>query len=669
VIGRTIGGKYAIVRRLGEGGMGAVYEARHTGTGRRVALKVITGELVRDARLVERFEREALAAGAIESEHIVQIFDVGRDEASGEPFLAMELLSGEDLHQILARLGPIPADVALRIGVQACQGLQKAHEAGIVHRDIKPANLFLAARGSGDLVVKVLDFGIAKMTLVEPGSTQKKGPLTRTGTLVGSPLYMSPEQTRSKGALDHRTDIWSLGIVLYQALSGRTPFDQAESLGDFILAVCTTAATPLRVTAPWVDAAVAQVVQRALAIEPGDRYQTADEMREALLAFLPDGAALRTSMLVPALDSAEDRGPDTQPATPFVLPDGPTEMADTPAPLGPAAGTARSAGNASSSRLAAPPSALIPATLPGVPVPEAVTSAPAPMARAATPAPVSSALARSASVASPVAAPIAVVPADPEADTRWRTRLLAVSVVLAATAGSLAAAYAMGWLESFRAPRRPVEVTTATTEPPPRPAPTVALHALAGPWWSEAGVAYEGVVTGTAVELRVREPDQLPGLGYTPNEAAFVLRPLAGEPGSFRVNAHIRPAPPRGNFYDHARAGASCVVIWKEVSGKQLKAAEVMDRLILQTVKLEPVPSMFVHEGNRIVECKGLADAKATENEIVLGRTPVTSPVPRWIPPPDAGAHDAGTHNRGYGAACSADAQCASHRCAALVCR
>src|SRR5262249_23642478 len=130
-------GKYTIVRLLGEGGMGSVYEARHTGTGRRVAIKVITGELARDAHLVSRFEQEARAAGVVESEHIVQVLDVGRDERYGAPFLAMEFLLGEDLAEVLARLGPIPVDVALRIGVQACLGLSKAHAAGIVHRDIK----------------------------------------------------------------------------------------------------------------------------------------------------------------------------------------------------------------------------------------------------------------------------------------------------------------------------------------------------------------------------------------------------------------------------------------------------------------------------------------------------------------------------------------------------
>src|SRR4051812_22439069 len=166
--------------------MGAVYEGRHTGTGRRVAIKVITGELAKNPDLVARFEIEARAAGAIESEHIAQVLDVGVDEAQGAPFLAMELLEGEDLHHLFGRLGAIPTDLALRIGVQACLGLEKAHAQGIVHRDIKPANLFLSERDAGELRVKVLDFGIAKVTTTALEATTTKGPLTRMGTFLGS---------------------------------------------------------------------------------------------------------------------------------------------------------------------------------------------------------------------------------------------------------------------------------------------------------------------------------------------------------------------------------------------------------------------------------------------------------------------------------------------------
>ena len=201
---RIIDGKYEIVRQLGVGGMGVVYEARHTGTGRRVAVKEILGDEVQhNEQLVERFHREARATGAIETQHIALVLDSGTDAATSHPYLVMEFLQGEDLQHLLARTGPLPEEVALRIVAQACTGLVRAHEAGVVHRDIKPANLFLARRDAGEIVVKVLDFGIARMKEV---AAPENRALTTTGLLLGSPLYMSPEQVLRPKDVDARTD-------------------------------------------------------------------------------------------------------------------------------------------------------------------------------------------------------------------------------------------------------------------------------------------------------------------------------------------------------------------------------------------------------------------------------------------------------------------------------
>ena len=302
----TIDGKYQIVRQLGEGGMGAVYEAKHLGTGRRVAVKVIVADVLKKGGgVVERFQREARATGEIETQHIAMVLDTGTDGATGNPYLVMEYLSGEDLHELLARTGALPADVALRVIAQATVGIAKAHDAGVVHRDIKPANLFLTRR-DGDVVVKVLDFGIAKVKM-ELGDSNERRDITKTGAVLGSPLYMSPEQARGDKTIDHRTDVWSLGVVLYEALSGRTPHGHIDTIGGLIVAICSQPAPHLQAAAPWVDAQVAAVVHKALALDPAARWQTASELLAAIRELLPNGMALDESMLVGVTDTARLR--------------------------------------------------------------------------------------------------------------------------------------------------------------------------------------------------------------------------------------------------------------------------------------------------------------------------------------------------------------------------
>jgi serine/threonine-protein kinase len=673
--------------------MGAVYEGRHTGTGRRVAVKVVSGAFARDPDLCARFEREARAAGAIESEHVAQVLDVGRDGATGAPFLAMELLVGEDLAQLFERLGPVPAEVALRIGVQACLGLEKAHALGIVHRDVKPANLFLTRRDNGELVVKILDFGIAKIHDEDLGPEQKKRPLTRTGAILGSPLYMSPEQCRYRGRLDHRTDLWSLGIVLYQALTGQTPLDHAESFGDFIVAVCTTPATPLRDLAPWVDPMLASAVERALTIDPEGRYPSAAAMREALSVFLQDGAPLRAPMLVRAPEAGP---PPPPPATP--APPGATQSA-TPVAL-----------MTDATQVTPPPSAATSLVAEGNPPGHrndepGLSGSPEPSpARAPTPAP--------ATVIAPTPTPPATIPGEPvsaafapatplPAPTIAPARSVRgigarIAAILAVAAGGgLAGVYALGWMGAgATAPVPPANdaPTAVAREASAPPAPLANLAPLVGAWWGEGGVAYDAVVTGDAgdaVELRIRDPELLAGQGYAAGEPVFVLRPVAAEPGRFQVEARVRPAPPRGLAYDRARATASCVASWTSAAGKPLLAVQAIDRLVVQTVRIDPAPAVFAREGLRVVSCSALGESHAVEAEIVLGRTATAAP-PKW-PLHDAGAHDAGgiVHDagaghdggaardagpslpsgKGFGAPCSVDTQCASRRCVATMCQ
>ena len=292
LIDHVIGGKYRITELIGQGGMGTVFEAVHNGTGSRVAIKLIVSSDIKEEVFV-RFQREARAAGTIDSHHIVRIFDMGTDERSGSPYMVMERLIGEDLSQLMRRVGPLSPTVACALIAQAALGLAKAHESGVVHRDIKPANLFLHDGGDhGEVVVKILDFGIAKV-LMDVMQRSEEGGLTRTGSMLGSPHYMSPEQAQGLRSIDQRSDIWSLGVVLYKILCGQTPHAHLQTLGQVILAICSQPSRPIQELAPWVPPEVAMIVHRALQPDPGQRFQSAYEMHAALQGALQGIAPFR----------------------------------------------------------------------------------------------------------------------------------------------------------------------------------------------------------------------------------------------------------------------------------------------------------------------------------------------------------------------------------------
>ena len=295
--GTVVDSKYQIISCLGRGGMGAVYEARHLGTGRRVALKMINAaSLAVGGDVIPRFQREARASGAIDSEHVVQVLDTGVDPQTAGPYLVMECLSGEDLQQLVQRVGPLAPEVVLRIIAQACAGLARAHETGIIHRDIKSANVFVSQREGGEVTVKILDFGIAKVR-ADPMSASANQGITRTGTLLGSPLYMSPEQVLGSKDIDPRSDIFSLGATMYEALCGATPHHDCETIGLLIVAITSGRVRQVQERAPWVPAEVAAVVHQALSFDASARYQTAAEMLAAITSLLPQGPSLRDSML------------------------------------------------------------------------------------------------------------------------------------------------------------------------------------------------------------------------------------------------------------------------------------------------------------------------------------------------------------------------------------
>lgn len=283
-LGELVAGKYRVERVLGQGGMGAVLSARHEQLGQAVALKVLHPTACESEESVARFMREAQLAAALESDHVVRIFDVGTLE-DGVPFMVMERLLGEDLGQVLERRGPLPVEAAVECVYQATLGVADAHAAGFVHRDLKPSNLFLTRRRDGSAWVKVLDFGISKAMTDSVGDIH----LTRTRTIVGSPLYMSPEQVRNSKRVDLRSDLWSLGVILHELLSGKPPFD-----GETLPGVCARIAAdpPDPLGRDDVPDELRELLDRCLQKDPDRRFGSALELSEAL-------AALRSKKPIP----------------------------------------------------------------------------------------------------------------------------------------------------------------------------------------------------------------------------------------------------------------------------------------------------------------------------------------------------------------------------------
>jgi serine/threonine protein kinase len=297
-VGRVLGRKYELIRLLGRGGMGAVYEGRNQ-IGKRVAVKLLLEpELIRNADLIARFFREAQAAAAVESRHVVDVYDTGVDEELGFPFIIMAYLSGADLEHVVRRVGALNPVAAVRVASQAATGLAKAHEVGIVHRDVKPANLFLA-NDEGESIVKILDFGIAKLGVDGELASGDGAPLTKSGTLLGTPLYMSPEQAQGFKTIDARADVWSLGMCLYQALAGRLPFgDDVDTMGKVIVAVVTREIPPLSAFAPWVRPELAAVVHQALERDLEKRTPSARHFLAAMSPFLSGSLTVTAEVLV-----------------------------------------------------------------------------------------------------------------------------------------------------------------------------------------------------------------------------------------------------------------------------------------------------------------------------------------------------------------------------------
>jgi serine/threonine protein kinase len=268
-IGTVIAGKYRLESPLAHGGMGSVWAARHLLLDKVVAIKFIGAEVAGLDDVRTRFAREAMAAASLQSPHVVQIHDYGIDD--DVPYLVMELLEGEDLGERLARRGKLPPAEVASLVTQVARALRRAAAAGIVHRDLKPSNIFIVRGDDDDEIVKVLDFGVAKAPRLGLDES------TRTGAMIGSPRYMSPEQARGSRLVDHRSDLWSLAVIAYRALTGQLPF-VGDDIADLIVKICAESAIPPSQVEPSLDAEVDAFFARALARPADERFQTAREL-------------------------------------------------------------------------------------------------------------------------------------------------------------------------------------------------------------------------------------------------------------------------------------------------------------------------------------------------------------------------------------------------------
>lgn len=274
--GDVIAGKYELKRPIGEGGMGIVFAANHKQLGTQVAIKILRDEVLADPEAVARFDREARAAASLDSPHVLRIFDVGRLE-SGVPYMVSELLDGVDLGVELDRRKQLPLAEAAAYVAQAAEAMAAAHARGVIHRDLKPTNLFLT-RPSGRTVLKILDFGISKVI------DDANGKMTTTQSAFGTPLYMSPEQVRSTKTVDHRTDVWSLGVIFYELVTGTMPF-RGETLTAVAVSITVDPLEPPSHRNPELPKEIDVIVATALAKAPEDRFESMMAFCDAVRPF------------------------------------------------------------------------------------------------------------------------------------------------------------------------------------------------------------------------------------------------------------------------------------------------------------------------------------------------------------------------------------------------
>jgi serine/threonine-protein kinase len=427
--GEIIAGKYRVLRALGEGGMGHVVLAEHVHLGERVAIKRLRPGTTGQGTASTRFLREARAAAKLRGEHIARATDFGVLE-DGSAYLVLEYLEGEDLAKLLKRQGRVVTPEAVGYLLQACEGLAEAHAEGLVHRDIKPANLFLTHRPDGTPLVKVLDFGVAKR--MEPDLGGETSGLTGTGAMMGSPVYMSPEQLSSSKDVGPTADVWGLSVVLYELLTGKQPFggETFPAIAGAILYVPSPDPCAIRHAIPR---ALGDVVLKGLAKKPEDRFQSVGELARALAPFANDDASVHASRASRILRESSD-GRVSYGSVPSAA----------TAPISSSFGAPASASYMQPGASAPSPSGTLPS---------AYAPSPAPLAAASTTGGVSSARVAPSAAASPPAA----------RESRTLPMVLGGLVVVLALGGLGLAA------SRLRAPTKPAETPATSLPSPPVP--------------------------------------------------------------------------------------------------------------------------------------------------------------------------------------------------------
>jgi serine/threonine protein kinase len=312
VPGALLADKYMIENIVGEGGIGIVVSAKHIQLDQTVAIKYLRPKAAGMPAVAERFLREARLAAKIRSEHVVRVYDVGL-LPDGAPYMVMEYLAGTDLGKMLTASGTLPLDRAIDYILQACEALAEAHVAGIVHRDLKPDNLFVATGAAGKSVVKILDFGISKLSEKRTTSSGRLSQLTQADDRFGTPVYMSPEQLLSSSDVDARADLWAIGVVLYELLTGVVPFD-GDSLPELVTAILNLPPRKLTAQRPYLPSGLQDVIERCLEKKRDDRYQNVAELVQELRPFAPPHTHSRIDHVVRIIREA---GENVRPPTPM----------------------------------------------------------------------------------------------------------------------------------------------------------------------------------------------------------------------------------------------------------------------------------------------------------------------------------------------------------------